>query len=206
MTVGMSEGLVVVIDDHEAVRDSIRALLESAGLVVKDYPSAIAYLADPEAGGDCLLVDLRMPQMSGLELQAELLRRRSQIPIILVTGHGDVTRAVAAMKAGAFDFIEKPFDDDSLLVSIRRALGERRQSRDSAAENKAASELLSILTGREREVMDQLVLGKSNKLIALALGISPRTVEIHRARLQEKLKARDLSDLVRLARAAGALH
>ena len=202
----MSEGLVVVIDDHEAVRDSIRVLLESAGLAVKDYASAVAYLADPEAGGDCLLVDLRMPEMSGLELQAELLRRRSPIPIILVTGHGDVARAVAAMKAGAFDFIEKPFDDDSLLLSIRRALSERRQNRDSAAENKAASELLSILTGREREVMDQLVLGKSNKLIAHALGISPRTVEIHRARLQEKLKARDLSDLVRLARAAGALH
>jgi two-component system response regulator FixJ len=205
----MSEGgedLVVVIDDHEAVRGSIRALLESAGFAVKDYPSAIAYLSDLEAGGDCLLVDLRMPHMSGLELQAELLRRQVRIPVILVTGHGDVTRAVAAMKAGAFDFIEKPFDDDSLLMSIRRALTEGRQSRDAAAENKAASDMLSALTGREREVMDQLVLGKSNKLIAHALGISPRTVEIHRARLQDKLKARDLSDLVRLARAAGALH
>jgi two-component system response regulator FixJ len=202
----MSEGLVVVIDDHESVRGSIRALLESAGLEVKDYASAVAYLADPQAGGDCLLVDLRMPEMGGLELQAELTRRRSRIPIILVTGHGDVARAVAAMKAGAFDFIEKPFDDDSLLASIRRALSAGRQNRDLEAENRAASELLSILTGREREVMDQLVLGKSNKLIAHALGISPRTVEIHRARLQEKLKARDLSDLVRLARAAGALH
>jgi two-component system response regulator FixJ len=202
----MSQELVVVIDDHEAVRGSIRALLESAGLAVKDYSSAIAYLSDPMAGGDCLLVDLRMPQMSGLELLAELTSRQAQIPIILVTGHGDVTRAVAAMKAGAFDFIEKPFDDETLLLSIRRALSAGRENRDSAAENLAASELLAILTGREREVMDQLVLGKSNKLIAHALGISPRTVEIHRARLQEKLKARDLSDLVRLARAAGELH
>jgi two-component system response regulator FixJ len=202
----MSEELVVVIDDHDGVRASIRALLESAGFAVKEYPSAVAYLADKGAGGDCLLVDLRMPQMSGLEFQAELVRRRVRVPVILVTGHGDVSRAVAAMKAGAFDFIEKPFDDESLLASIRRALDEGRMSRDSEAENRAAMELLSILTGREREVMDHLVLGKSNKLIAHELGISPRTVEIHRARVQEKLKARDLSDLVRLARAAGQLH
>ena len=202
----MSEPTIVIVDDHESVRSSIRALLESAGFRVRDYASAVAYLADIGAGGDCLLVDLRMPQMSGLELQEEIGRRQIDIPVIVVTGHGDVGRAVIAMKAGAFDFIEKPFDDETLLASIRRALSEGRQHRDLADEIKGAMELLAMLTGREREVLSQLVQGKSNKLVAHELGISPRTVEIHRARVQEKLKARDLSDLVRVARTAGQLH
>jgi two-component system, LuxR family, response regulator FixJ len=202
----MNQTTIIVIDDHDSVRASLRALLESSGYKVKDYASAPAYLADGMAGGDCLLVDLRMPDMNGLELQEELVRREAEIPVIVVTGHGDVTRAVAAMKAGAFDFIEKPFDDEALLASIQRALVEGRRNRNISEENRAATELMAILTGREREVMEHLVLGKSNKLIAHELGISPRTVEIHRARVQEKLKARDLSDLVRLARAAGRLH
>lgn len=202
----MSEATIIVIDDHESVRGSLRALLEAAGFQVKDYASATAYLEDAAAGGDCLLMDLRMPQMSGMELQQELVRRGNPTPIIMVTGHGDVAQAVAAMRAGAFDFIEKPFDDELLLASIRRALGEGRNKGSQAAEARTALELVGLLTGREREIMDHLVLGKSNKLIAHELGISPRTVEIHRANLQEKLKTRDLSALVRLARAAGQIH
>ena len=202
----MSDGsLVVVIDDHESVRSSLRALLESSGLMVKDYPSAIAYLED-KAGGDCVLVDLRMPQMTGLELQKELNKRNSSVPLIVITGHGDVPMAVSAMRAGAFDFLEKPFDDDVLLDSIQRALAQGRKTYETQNESRAAAALIAALTSREHEVLDHLVLGKSNKLIAHELGISPRTVETHRARLQEKLKARGLSDLVRLTRAVDQMH
>ena len=198
--------LIVVIDDHESVRKSLRALLESSGLRVDDYESAIAYLMDNPGGGDCVLVDLRMPHMTGLELQRELNKRNSTVPLIVISGHGDVPLAVTAMRAGAFDFLEKPFDDEVLLNSVHRALAEGRKTRQSLNESRAAAALIGALTSREHEVLDQLVLGKSNKLIAHELGISPRTVETHRARLQEKLKARGLSDLVRLARALDQLH
>lgn len=202
----MSEGsLVVVIDDHESVRDSLRALLESSGLRVKDYASAVAYLEDG-GDGDCVLVDVRMPQMTGLELQQELNKRSSPVPVIVITGHGDVPLAVKVMRAGAFDFLEKPFDDDVLLDSIQRALAEGRRTVQTQTESRAAAALIAALTSREHEVLDHLVLGKSNKLIAYELGISPRTVETHRARLQEKLKARGLSDLVRLTRAVDQMH
>lgn len=202
----MNDGaLIVVIDDHDSVRSSLRALLEANGLKVRDYPSALAYL-DDNGGGECLLVDLRMPGMTGLELQQELNRRHSPLPLIVITGHGDVPLAVAAMRAGAFDFLEKPFDDDVLLSSIGRALALGSKVRQSEDESKAAAALIAALTSREQEVLDHLVLGKSNKLIAHELGISPRTVETHRARLQEKLKARGLSDLVRLTRAVEQLH
>jgi len=201
------QATIIIVDDHDSVRSSLRALLESADFTVKDYASAAAYLeAGPAGAGDCLLVDMRMPRMTGLELQQELARRQVTIPLIIVTGHGDVPMAVAAMRAGAFDFLEKPFDDDALLASIRRALAASRREPGRAEEARAALELIGMLTEREREVLDHLVLGKSNKLIAHELGISPRTVEIHRARVQDKLKARDLSDLVRAARAAGQLH
>ncbi|HUO03000.1 MAG TPA: response regulator [Rhizomicrobium sp.] len=202
----MSDGsLVVVIDDHESVRDSLRALLEANGLSVKDYASAVAYLEDG-ASGDCVLADLRMPQMTGLELQQEMTRRNSPVPVIVVTGHGDVPLAVTAMRAGAFDFLEKPYDDDVLLDSIHRALAVGRKTQQTQTESRAAAALIAALTTREHEVLDHLVLGKSNKLIAHELGISPRTVETHRARLQEKLKARGLSDLVRLTRAIDQMH
>lgn len=202
----MTDGaLIIVIDDHESVRSSLRVLLEANGLSVRDYPSALAYLKD-NGGGDCLVVDLRMPGMSGLELQQEMNRRHSAVPLIVVTGHGDVPLAVAAMRAGAFDFLEKPFDDEVLVSSINRALAEGSKARETQNESRAAAALIAALTSREQEVLDHLVLGKSNKLIAHELGISPRTVETHRARLQEKLKARGLSDLVRLTRAVDQLH
>jgi two-component system, LuxR family, response regulator FixJ len=200
-----TDPIVVVIDDHEAVRHSLRVLLESAGFQVADYPSAISYL---ESGmdGDCIIADMRMPYMSGLELQRELAKRRIHAPLILITGHAEVALAVTAMRAGAFDFLEKPVDDERLLESLGNALKEGGRTRQSAHECKLATELLSALTAREREVLDRLVLGMSNKLVAHELGISPRTVETHRARLQTKLKARDLSNLVRLSIAANQVH
>ncbi len=196
---------IIVIDDHESVRDSTRALLEASGFDVRDFASAIDYLSSG-AEGDCIVADMRMPNMSGLELQHELSRRRSAIPLIVVTGHGDVQLAVSAMRAGACDFLEKPVDDEQLIDSIRRALTDGRRARQSVQQRHEATELLANLTDRERQVLDRLVLGMSNKLVAYELGISPRTVETHRARLQTKLKARDLSHLVRLALAAGQLH
>jgi two-component system response regulator FixJ len=199
----MTSSTVIVIDDHDSVRTSVRVLLELSDFRVKDYPSASSYLSDPQRGGDCLVVDLRMPEMTGLELHEELVRRQIAIPVIVITGHGDVPLAVTAMRAGVFDFIEKPFDEDVLLTSVRRAVAAGRDHRSKDAEKKAAIDLLSLLTPREGEVLRHLVLGKSNKIIGHELGISPRTVEIHRAHLQEKLKARDLSDLVRLTVAAG---
>jgi two-component system response regulator FixJ len=197
-------GIVAIIDDHESVRDSLRALLESAGFTVLDYSSAPAYLESTQ-GADCLLVDIRMPKMSGLELQEELASRNSRIPVIVVTGHGEVPLAVRAMRYGAVDFLEKPFDDEALLRAIDRALAEGRRVRQTDEDAKAALALLGTLTERESEVFQHLVQGKSNKLIGHELGISGRTVEVHRAHLQEKLKARDLSDLVRMAKAAGRL-
>lgn len=200
-----TDAIIAVIDDHEAVRDSLRALLESARFRVKDYPSAVSFLESGE-DGDCIVADMRMPQMTGLELQAELARRMINVPLILVTGHADVALAVSAMRAGAFDFLEKPVDDEHLLKSVGNAVHQGSRTRQSARESRMAAELISALTQREREVLDRLVLGMSNKLVAHELGISPRTVETHRARLQTKLKARDLSNLVRLSIAAGQLH
>ena len=200
-----SEAIVVVIDDHESVRHSLRVLLESGGFTVKDFPSAVSYL-DSGVEGDCIVSDMRMPHMSGLELQEELQRRKSASPLILITGHGDVPLAVTAMRGGAFDFLEKPVDDDRLLDSVGRALRQGGKARRSVQESRQAAELIAALTAREREVLDRLVLGMSNKLVAHELGISPRTVETHRARLQFKLKARDLSYLVRLSIAAGQVH
>jgi two-component system response regulator FixJ len=140
--------------------------------------------------------------MDGLELHEELIRRGIDLAVIIMTGHGDVPLAVRTMKAGALDFIEKPFDDEVMLRSVRRALEISRQSRDRRAEAKAAQELLALLTPRELNVLEQLVAGRSNKLAAYELGISPRTVEIHRARIMGKMNARNLSDLVRIALAA----
>ncbi|HXR95966.1 MAG TPA: response regulator [Rhizomicrobium sp.] len=200
-----NQAIVVVIDDHDSVRHSLRVLLESGGFTVSDYPSAVAWL-DSGMDGGCIVSDLRMPHMTGLELQSQLAQRRIALPLILITGHGDVPMAVSAMRAGAFDFLEKPVDDQRLLESVGRALTEGGKTRRGAAESKAAAELIGGLTMREREVLDRLVLGMSNKLVAHELGISPRTVETHRARLQAKLKARDLSYLVRLSIAAGQMH
>ncbi len=198
----MAEKTVFVVDDDASVRKSLRALLESAGYKVLDFESAVDFLSGDETRGSCVIADIRMPRMSGLEMQDELTRRGSKLPVIIMTGHGDVPLAVRAMKAGAVDFIEKPFDDELMLSSIDKAMAIGRRERNSAAEASAANELISQLTPRELDVLEQLVAGRSNKLAAHELGISPRTVEIHRARIMDKLRARSLSDLVRTAIAA----
>jgi len=194
--------LIYIVDDDNDVRESLRALIESAGFESKDYSSAKLFLSDEPSRGNCLVVDIQMPELDGLELQQEIIRRKIDLPVIIMTGHGDVPLAVRAMKAGALDFIEKPFDSEVMLGSIRRALEVGRNVRNRTEEAKAAQDLLALLTPRERNVLDQLVAGQSNKIAAFELGISPRTIEIHRSRIMDKMHARSLSDLVRIALAA----
>ncbi len=194
---------VYIVDDDAAVRDSLRMLLESAGHAVRDFDSARSFLADADMDRGCLVVDIRMPGMSGLELQEELVRRNLSLPVIVITGHGDVPLAVRAMTAGAVDFLEKPFNDRRILDSIARALLIGNRKRSLAGEAQTARDLLGLLTPRERDVFDRLVKGQANKMAAHELGISPRTVEIHRSNIMDKLQARNLSDLVRTALAAG---
>jgi two-component system response regulator FixJ len=195
---------ILIVDDDADVRDSLRALLESAGFEVRDFDCAKAVLAEGAlTNGACLIADIRMPDMDGLTLQEELVNRRVGIPVIIVTGHGDVPLAVRAMRAGAVDFIEKPFDDELLLKSIERALQVGKENRNQASFAEAATARVAELTDRERQVLERLVAGQPNKVIAYELDISPRTVEIHRAHVMEKMQARSLSDVVRLALAAG---
>ena len=199
-----SDPTIFVVDDDAAVRDSLEALLESAGLTVEVYASGRQFLQEftaPPSG--CLLLDVRMPDISGLELLQELATRGKRLPVIIITAYGDVPLAVNAMKAGAVDFIEKPFADEVILDSIRRALehGAKVQQTELSADDLAAR--TALLTPREREVLERLVLGRLNKEIAYDLGISPRTVEIHRARVMEKMQARNLAQLVRMGLAIG---
>jgi two-component system, LuxR family, response regulator FixJ len=197
----LEEPQVVVIDDDEAVLDSLQALLAAEGLMALTFNSARAFLDDHQRGPPaCLVTDVRMPDMDGLELLAALKRRGPLPPVIVITGHGDVPMAVRAMKLGARDFIEKPFDPGVLVAGIREALAATPERRGVEPQ---ISRRLAALTPREREVLEQLVMGRPNKAIARALGISPRTVEIHRARVMEKMQAGSLSQLVRMAFVAG---
>jgi two-component system response regulator FixJ len=193
---------VVVIDDDEAVLDSLRVLLESEGFDVETFDRASTFLQRSQGTvAGCLVTDVRMPEMDGLELLQALAARGPLPPVIVITGHGEVPMAVQAMKLGARDFVEKPFEPRVLLASIRDALA--RGSRAGGTPDPAIARRLELLTPREREVLDQLVIGRSNKVIARELAISPRTVEIHRARVMEKMDAESLSQLVRMAIAAG---
>jgi two-component system, LuxR family, response regulator FixJ len=200
----MSNPPILIVDDDDDVRDSLRALLESAGFLVRDFDSARKVLADAAIEqGACLVADIRMPDMDGLQLQEELKRRHIGLPVIVVTGHGDVPLAVRAMKAGAMDFIEKPFDGETILASVRRATAYASEGRIQVAEGHAIRGRIAALTERERQVLGHLVAGRPNKVIAYELDISPRTVEIHRANLMEKMQAKSLSELVRAAFTAG---
>jgi len=192
--------VIYIVDDDEAVRDSLKLLLESVDLSCRTYASAIDFLEnhDPDQHS-CLVADIRMPGMSGLDLQDELNRRSSTIPILFITGHGDVPMAVDAMKSGALDFIQKPFRDQDLLDRIHQALEQDEEQRE---DNRALSDIrgrMERLTARETEVMHRVVQGQANKVIALDLGVSQRTVEIHRARVMQKMGARSLAELVRMA-------
>jgi len=196
---------VFVVDDDEAVRDSLELLVATTGLAVETFASAREFLDayDPERAG-CLVTDIRMPGMSGLELQEHLVALGASIPVIVLTGHGDVPAAVRALKAGAVDFVEKPFKPQALLDLINQAIARDRETREAMAREGAIAERLASLTPREREVMELVVAGKANKVIAVELDISERTVELHRGRIMKKMKARSLAELMRLVLPAQA--
>lgn len=197
---------VFVLDDDDAVRDALGALFRSCGLQARTYGSGESFLADLVPGFvGCIVLDVRMPGLSGLEVQERLAAMNASLPVIIVTGHGDLPMAVKAMKAGAVDFIEKPFDDDVILESVREALSQGDRMHAESASAEAVKANLGRLTAREREVLEQVALGHPNKVIAYNLGISSRTVEIHRARVVEKLQARNLAHLVRMSIAAGVI-
>jgi two-component system response regulator FixJ len=195
-----SEVIVHVVDDDAAARESLAFLLASAGMANRTYASAELFLsAIPELGRGCIVTDVRMPGMSGLDLLGQLREAKVNLPVIVITGHGDVPLAVEAMKLGAVDFIEKPFNDDLLLASIETAIARAQSAGDKDNDRADAIRRLGGLSGRERDVLDGVVAGKPNKVIAIDLGISPRTVEVYRANLMTKTKASSVSELVRLS-------
>lgn len=193
------EATVFVVDDDDAVRESLAFLIRSIGLKVENFASAQDFLKsyNPARAG-CLVLDIRMPGMSGLELQDKLNRMDSMLPIIFITGHGDVPMAVKAIKAGAADFVQKPFRDQELIDRIREVLEVDASARVEKLQKAEVLKRIASLTEREREVMEQVVDGKANKVVAIDLNVSQRTVEIHRANVMDKMKARSLAQLVRL--------
>jgi len=198
------KAIVHVIDDDEAFRQSLAFLLQAAKLEVKTYSSAMAFLdALPDTTASCVITDVRMPGMSGVDLLRRLKELKIGVPVIVITGHGDVALAVEAMKVGAVDFLEKPFDDDVLLASVQSALKRQDGETRRHTERLEIEGRLAGLSNRERDVLGGLVAGRANKQIAFDLGISPRTVEIYRANLMNKMKAGSLSDLVRMALIVG---
>ena len=198
---------VFIVDDDQAIRTSLKWLIESVGMNAETYASADEFMRNYYPGrAGCLLLDVRMPGMSGLELQEHFIDQDIRIPIIIITGHGDVPMAVRAMKAGAVDFIEKPFNDEQLLESIRNALNLDNEQRSDQAERAKIAALLDHLTSRELEVMEMVTNGKSNKEIAATLGVSAKTVEAHRARVMEKMEASSLAELVKMVVAANVFN
>ena len=190
---------VFVVDDDPAIRFAMQALMDSVNLNHEIFGSADEFLAsvDDDRSG-CLVLDIRMPGLGGLELQQELIDRGNMLPIIFITGHGDVPMAVEAMQKGAVDFIQKPFRDQDLLDRISEAMKADKKRREARSANAEVAERVAKLTKREQEVFDLVVTGKPNKVIAYELGVSQRTVEIHRARVMEKMQARSLADLVKM--------
>jgi len=199
-----SDVIVHVVDDDEAVRHSLEFLLGTVDIKVRSYESAEAFLKDlPQVRRGCVVTDIRMSGLSGLDLLKQLKEHGVDIPVIVITGHGDVPLAVEAMKGGAVDFLEKPFDDETLITSVRTALNRHRQKDVRDAERSEILERLQTLSNRERQVLDGLVQGHPNKTIGFDLGISARTVEIYRANVMTKMRASSLSDLVRMALVTG---
>lgn len=194
-----SDLVVHIVDDDAAMRDSLQFLLDTAGLVARTYDSAAALLARADRlEPGCVLTDVRMPDMSGLDMVRRLSRMGVSHPVIVMTGHADVPLAIEAIRAGVKDFIEKPFDDDLLIASLRSALTDEAEARTQAAHEAEARARLTTLSTRELQVLDGLVAGQANKVIAYDLDISPRTVEVYRANVMTKMQARSLSELVRI--------
>jgi two-component system response regulator FixJ len=200
------EPTVYVIDDDDAVRESLEFLLKTAGIAACGFESAKAFLEVlPRINSGCIITDVRVPEITGIDLLRRVKESGFDIPVIVITGHGDISLAVEAMKIGAVDFVEKPFDDDLLLASVRTALSKGADSAKHKGEVADIQAKLMALSNRERQVLEGLVAGKANKAIAFDLGISPRTVEIYRANLMTKMVANSLSDLVRMAMMAGII-
>jgi len=195
----MTEAKVYVVDDDEAMRDSLKWLIESHGLKVETYASGEAFLqAFSSSLSGCLVLDVRMPDMSGLDLYERLQARASTLPVVFITGHGDVPMAVSALKKGAADFIEKPFNDRDMLALIESCMKQDRAAAAKRAENASVTQRMDSLTQREREVLSLIVAGKLNKQIADMLAISIKTVEVHRSRVMEKMGASSVAELVQL--------
>jgi two-component system, LuxR family, response regulator FixJ len=202
----LDKPIVHVIDDDEALRESLSFLLETAHFEVRVYDSALRFLeALGQAQPGCIITDVRMPGVSGLDLLRQLTNLGSTFAVIVITGHGDISLAVEAMKLGAVDFLEKPFDDNALIAAVRSALGRRQRDLKRDSEKLEIHGRIAALSNRERQVLEGLVAGQANKTIAFDLGISPRTVEIYRANLMTKMHASSLSDLVRMTLMAGIL-
>jgi two-component system response regulator FixJ len=206
MSTMQPEPIIYVIDDDDAVRQSLEFLLKTAGVAVRGFESAKAFLEIlPQIRSGCVVTDVRMPDITGIELLRLVKQSNPDLPVIVITGHGDISLAVEAMKLGAVDFLEKPFDDDQLLSAVRSALNQDADASKRKAELAEIHDKLAALSNRERQVLEGLVVGSANKTIAFDLGISPRTVEIYRANLMTKMAANSLSDLVRMAMLAGIL-
>ena len=196
--------LIHIVDDEESIRRSASFMLKTSGFAVEAWPSGIAFLKEvKQLQTGCILLDVRMPEMDGLEVQRILNERGITMPVVVLTGHGDVSIAVRAMKAGAVDFLEKPFERETLLQAIDAAFERIEQSENAAARAADAAVLVGALTAREQEILEGLAKGLPNKTIAFDLGISPRTVEVHRANIMTKFQARSLSEALRIAFAAG---
>jgi two-component system response regulator FixJ len=202
----MPDAVVYVIEDDDAARDSLEFLLRTANFTVTTYDSGMAFLRSlPQNDFGCIITDVHMPDLSGIDLLRRLKEFHTRMPVIVITGHGDVPIAVEAMKIGATDFFEKPFDGDKMVAAVRAALSDRRKGADREAEHKELQDRLATLTPRERDVLKGLMAGNPNKIIAFELGISPRTVEIYRANVMTKMKSGSLSELVRMALHGGLL-
>jgi two-component system response regulator FixJ len=202
----MPDPVAHVIDDDEAVRNSLAFLLHSAQVAVRTYASAVAFLeALPTAEPGCIVTDVQMPEIDGIELVKRVRSFGASMPVIVMTGHGDVAVALNAMKAGAVDFLEKPFEEEAVLAMVRSALDRRGQENRREAERSGIEQRLGILSDRERSVLQGLVGGAPNQTIAYDLGLNPRTVEVHRANIMTKMNARSVSDLLRMTLVAGVL-
>lgn len=191
--------IIYIVDDNDDVRETLELLFESVDLCAESFGSAGEFLdAYPMGQSGCLIADVRMPEMSGLELQEEMVKRSIDLPVIIITGYGDVEMAVNAMKAGAADFIEKPYKEQDLLDRVHKAINQSAQKRQESSEEQMARERLAQLTPRERQVLEFIVDGEPNKRIAYHLGLSEKTIEFHRANIMRKLEAKSLAELVRI--------